>query len=55
MSLPVTSKGQNNPWPRQDFSAWADTSATLHLWTQVVGKIRSFGAYYTAPESTGGE
>ena len=23
-----------------DYSAWADTCATLHLWTQVVGKIR---------------
>ncbi len=27
-------------WPELPFSAWADTCATLHLWTQVVGKIR---------------
>ncbi len=27
-------------WPDLRFSAWADTCATLHLWTQVVGKIR---------------
>jgi hypothetical protein len=29
-----------NRWPRLDYSAWADTCATLHLWTQVAGKIR---------------
>ena len=27
-------------WPDLPYSAWADTCATLHLWTQVVGKIR---------------
>ena len=27
-------------WPRLDYSDWADTCATLHLWTQVVGKVR---------------
>ena len=27
-------------WPRLDYSEWADTCATLHLWTQVVGKLR---------------
>src|SRR5579872_3350246 len=27
-------------WPDLPFSEWADTCATLHLWTQVVGKIR---------------
>lgn len=27
-------------WPDLPLSAWADTCATLHLWTQVVGKIR---------------
>ena len=30
-----------NPlWPELDYKAWQDTCATLHLWTQVVGKIR---------------
>ncbi len=29
-----------NAWPRLDYSDWADTCATLHLWTQVVGKVR---------------
>lgn len=29
-----------DPWPELRYSAWRDTLATLHLWTQVVGKIR---------------
>jgi len=27
-------------WPDLPLSAWSDTCATLHLWTQIVGKIR---------------
>jgi len=27
-------------WPELPLAAWADTCATLHLWTQIVGKIR---------------
>jgi hypothetical protein len=27
-------------WPQLPYAAWSDTCATLHLWTQVVGKIR---------------
>ena len=27
-------------WPNLDVGNWRDTRATLHLWTQVVGKIR---------------
>ena len=27
-------------WPDLPYAAWRDTCATLHLWTQVVGKIR---------------
>jgi hypothetical protein len=27
-------------WPELPYAAWADTAATLHLWTQIVGKIR---------------
>jgi hypothetical protein len=30
----------NNSWPSLKFSEWQDTLATLHMWTQVVGKIR---------------
>ena len=29
-----------DPWPDLPLSEWAETCATLHLWTQVVGKIR---------------
>ena len=30
-----------NPlWPELNYQAWQDTRATLHLWTQIVGKIR---------------
>lgn len=28
------------PWPSLPLEAWRDTYATLHLWTQIVGKIR---------------
>lgn len=27
-------------WPKLPLAAWRDTYATLHLWTQIVGKIR---------------
>jgi hypothetical protein len=27
-------------WPRLDFNEWKDTFYTVHLWTQIVGKIR---------------
>src|SRR6266568_251039 len=28
------------PWPEFPTSAWRETYATLHLWTQIIGKIR---------------
>jgi hypothetical protein len=28
------------PWPELPLPAWRETYATLHLWTQIVGKIR---------------
>ncbi|MEO8407153.1 MAG: DUF5996 family protein [Oxalobacteraceae bacterium] len=27
-------------WPELDYANWKDTCATLHMWTQIVGKIR---------------
>jgi hypothetical protein len=30
----------NDSWPELKFDEWKDTCATLHMWTQVVGKIR---------------
>src|SRR4051812_21748886 len=29
-----------DPWPSLPLDEWQDTCATLHLWTQVIGKIR---------------
>ena len=31
---------QAEVWPALPFQEWKDTCATLHLWTQIVGKIR---------------
>src|SRR5258708_4422074 len=27
-------------WPALPFEAWKDTCETLHMWTQIVGKVR---------------
>ncbi len=27
-------------WPSLPFEAWKDTCETLHMWTQIVGKVR---------------
>src|SRR5258708_32890852 len=27
-------------WPDLPYSSWHETAATLHLWTQIVGKVR---------------
>ncbi|MGF1580412.1 MAG: DUF5996 family protein [Gemmataceae bacterium] len=29
------------PWPNLSIAEWKDTCATLHMWTQIVGKIRT--------------
>ena len=29
-----------NAWPELPYSDWTDTLATLHMWTQIVGKVR---------------
>src|SRR3972149_113332 len=28
-----------NEWPALPLAAWRDTYATLHMWTQIVGKV----------------
>ena len=42
--MPVTDDNDRGAragaWPRLPFDEWRDTCATLHLWTQVVGKVR---------------
>ncbi len=32
--------GTSDQWPPLPFAEWKDTAATLHMWTQIVGKIR---------------
>jgi hypothetical protein len=29
----------DDPWPPLPYEAWKDTYATLHMWTQIVGKV----------------
>ncbi|HST11632.1 MAG TPA: DUF5996 family protein [Terriglobales bacterium] len=31
---------QRSSWPELPLAAWKDTYATLHMWTQIVGKVR---------------
>jgi hypothetical protein len=31
---------KDEAWPELPYAAWKDTYATLHLWTQIVGKVR---------------
>lgn len=39
--VPITPLSpEADPWPGLPFNEWQDTYATLHLWTQIVGKIR---------------
>jgi hypothetical protein len=33
-------KSNEGSWPALDYESWKDSCATLHLWTQIVGKIR---------------
>jgi hypothetical protein len=37
--MPPTEANQNL-WPELPLDAWKDTYATLHMWTQIVGKVR---------------
>jgi len=32
--------GSAHGWPELDYEGWRDTAETLHMWTQIVGKIR---------------
>lgn len=33
-------KACGSPWPDLDYESWKDTMKTIHMWTQIVGKIR---------------
>jgi len=37
---PVQRSLIDDSWPELPLSAWQDTYATLHMWTQIVGKVR---------------
>ena len=36
----ATEPSINDSWPELRLEAWQDTYATLHMWTQIVGKVR---------------
>jgi hypothetical protein len=38
--MQTTTSDSTPVWPELPYDAWRDTYATLHLWTQIVGKIR---------------
>lgn len=38
--MDIQTASRTEPWPGLPLEAWRDTYATLHLWTQIVGKIR---------------
>ncbi|HEY9822262.1 MAG TPA: DUF5996 family protein, partial [Candidatus Sericytochromatia bacterium] len=40
MADPVHGTLTNTIWPSLPLAAWQDTYETLHLWTQILGKIR---------------
>ena len=39
-SLQALGVSKDQAWPSLPLEAWRDTYATLHMWTQIVGKIR---------------
>jgi hypothetical protein len=38
--MTLSDDSRTQPWPSLPLDAWSPTCATLHLWTQIVGKIR---------------
>ncbi|MCL1469186.1 DUF5996 family protein [Argonema antarcticum] len=40
MADPIPSTPTDTAWPSLPLAAWQDTYETLHMWTQIVGKIR---------------
>jgi hypothetical protein len=40
LKLPLSRKTVEQEWPALPLEAWEDTYRTLHMWTQIVGKIR---------------
>jgi len=40
MSIPPASTAKDLVWPALPYAEWKDTLHTLHMWTQIVGKVR---------------
>src|SRR3569623_2280852 len=40
MTTPTPPPAASSAWLTLPYAAWQDTYATLHLWIQIVGKIR---------------
>ncbi len=40
MKIPTHIPDCGSPWPALPYENWKDTLRTIHLWTQIVGKIR---------------
>jgi hypothetical protein len=38
--MKVTHNKRDEVWPPLPFAEWKETAATLHMWTQIIGKIR---------------
>jgi hypothetical protein len=38
--MPSSASSSNDAWPALAYADWQDTCGTLHLWTQVVGKVK---------------
>src|SRR5580765_8053654 len=40
LTLSVAMNREGDMWPELLYAPWRDTAATLHLWMQIVGKVR---------------
>jgi uncharacterized protein DUF5996 len=38
--MKIASSKRDEVWPPLPFAEWKETAATLHMWTQIIGKIR---------------
>src|SRR5215467_16141356 len=38
--MTLSAAERSRAWPSLPLEAWSDTCATLHMWTQIVGKVR---------------
>ena len=38
--MKITKEEREKFWPPLPFAEWKETAATLHMWTQIIGKVR---------------